>query len=89
MKETRSLSLSLHEWITSWVHIESINNQARKFFAALFMIPIMLFFLILDLFIEEPLKCIFSLITFRTTPRKILIYYKRCWKSLFAGIKQS
>lgn len=89
MKETRSLSLSIYEFITNWFDVDNINNKALKFFAALLLIPVLLFFAVITLFVEEPLKCIFYLTTLRTTPRKVWIHYKKCWGSLFTGIKQS
>jgi len=87
MKETRNLSLSLYELMTNFVDVNKINNKALKFFIALALMPLLLLFAFLALFIEEPLKCIVSIILMRTTPMKALAYYKRCWGSFRGGYK--
>ena len=85
MKETRSLTLSGYELITSVIDINNINNKVLKFFLALVLIPLFLSFVFVSLCIEEPLKCLGSLVLMKTTPKKVWIHYKKCWSSLLGG----
>ena len=85
MKETRNISLSLYEYLSEFIDVEKINNKGLKFFAALALIPFLLFFAALALLIEEPLKCIFEIILFRSSVKEVWIYYNRLWVSLFSS----
>jgi len=86
MKETVNYSLTLYE-ITKVIDVDKIDNKVLKLFVTLAMFPVLLLFILMALGIEEPLKCIFSLILFKTTPKKAWDYYKKCWGSLFGGYK--
>ena len=88
MKETRNFTLSMYEQVTKVIDVNKIGNKVLKFFVALALMPVFIFVIILALCVEEPLKCIVSLVLMKTTPKKVWIYYKRCWNSLLWGARQ-
>ena len=85
MDEKRSWTLSIFEWIGKIMDVDGIKNQALKVCVSLLAFPLAIFFIFLALVIEEPIKCVFYIITRQYSIREVWLHYKRCWARLFGG----
>ena len=88
MKETTNYTLWAYEQTFAKIKLDCIQGNFKKLLVAMLVSPFMFSAVILALFVEEPIKILMFLLFFQTTLKKAWEYYKKCWKSLFGGIRQ-
>jgi len=87
MKELTNYTLLLYEQTFGRIKVDLIKSNIIKLFIAVFSLPFLFVFIIIALLIEEPIKCLLALIFMQTTPKKVWIYYKKCWDALLRGMQ--
>ena len=87
MKEHTNITLWIYEKTFGRIKTDTIKNKGLAAFAALALLFIVFPFIILALGIEEPLKCLFAVITRQSSPEDAWFHYKKCWGSLSGGMK--
>ena len=87
MKESRSYTLALYEFVAKLINVDNMKNKVLKFFVALIMFPVLLLFIFLALCIEEPLKCLFAVVIRQTDIKGALDHYKKCWSKLLDSMR--